>query len=235
MAKKPMLRDERLKIIYDEKRWRLLNQLRAEAIELMDALKSMHILSIAHGSIVRGDVSEKSDIDIFIPDVIPSFLVETALERAGISISERILVQATPTYSIKAYIGIDKRKSISFPLSKLRKTEREFYKFGGEATLEMLRQGVRVPGVDKRLMLIEPTDEGHIESSILGREGEVAKLLGISIETVLDRVRTLTRRDRIGRTGLFIERRLASNETFELVLKELAERNPAVRRRLRTV
>ena len=235
MARKPMLRDERLKIIYDEKRWRLLNQLRAEAIELMDALNSMHIFSIVHGSIARGDVTEKSDIDIFIPDVIPSFLVETALERAGISISERILVQATPTYSIKAYIGIDERRSVSFPLSKLRKTEREFYKFGGEATLEMLRRGVRVPGVDKRLMLIEPTEDGHIESSILGREGEVAKLLGISIETVLDRVRTLTRRDRIGRTGLFIERRLASNETFELVLKELAERNPAVRRRLRTV
>ena len=235
MAKKPMLRDERLKVIYDEKRWRLLNQLRAEAIELMDALNSMHIFSIAHGSIARGDVTEKSDIDIFIPDLIPSFLVETALERAGIHISERILVQATPTYSIKAYIGIDERKSISFPLSKLRKTEREFYRFGGEATLEMLRRGVRVPGVDKRLMLIEPTEDGHIESSILGREGEVAKLLGISIETVLDRVRTLTRRDRIGRTGLFIERRLASNETFESVLKELAERNPAVRRRLRTV
>ncbi|MCD6538436.1 nucleotidyltransferase domain-containing protein [Candidatus Bathyarchaeota archaeon] len=230
-----MLRDERLKIIYDEKRWRLLNQLRAEAIELMDALNSMHIFSIVHGSIARGDVTEKSDIDIFIPDVIPSFLVETALERAGISISERILVQATPTYSIKAYIGIDERRSVSFPLSKLRKTEREFYKFGGEATLEMLRRGVRVPGVDKRLMIIEPTEDGHIESSILGREGEVAKLLGISIETVLDRVRTLTRRDKIGRTGLFIERRLASNETFELVLKELAERNPAVRRRLRTV
>jgi len=235
LARKPMLRDERLKIIYDEKRWRLLNQLRAEAIELMDALNSMHIFSIVHGSIARGDVTEKSDIDIFIPDVIPSFLVETALERAGISISERILVQATPTYSIKAYIGIDERRSVSFPLSKLRKTEREFYKFGGEATLEMLRRGVRVPGVDKRLMLIEPTEDGHIESSILGREGEVAKLLGISIETVLDRVRTLTRRDKIGRTGLFIERRLASNETFELVLKELAERNPAVRRRLRTV
>ena len=235
MAKKPMLRDERLKVIYDEKRWRLLNQLRAEAIELMDALNSMHIFSIAHGSIARGDVTEKSDIDIFIPDLIPSFLVETALEKAGIHISERILVQATPTYSIKAYIGIDERKSISFPLSKLRKTEREFYRFGGEATLEMLRRGVRVPGVDKRLMLIEPTEDGHIESSILGREGEVAKLLGISIETVLDRVRTLTRRDRIGRTGLFIERRLASNETFESVLKELAERNPAVRRRLRTV
>jgi len=230
-----MLRDERLKIIYDEKRWRLLNQLRAEAIELMDALNSMHIFSVVHGSIARGDVTEKSDIDIFIPDVIPSFLVETALERAGIPISERILVQATPTYSIKAYIGIDERKSISFPLSKLRKTEREFYKFGGEVTLEMLRRGVRVPGVDKRLMLIEPTEDGHIESSILGREGEVAKLLGISIETVLDRVRTLTRRDRIGRTGLFIERRLTSNETFESVLKELAERNPAVRRRLRTI
>ena len=43
-------------------------------------------------------------------------------------------------------------------------------------------------GVDKRLMLIEPTEKGHVESSIIGKEEYVAKLLGISAETVLDRV-----------------------------------------------
>ncbi len=235
MAKKPLLRAERLEVEYDEKHWRLLHQLRAEAIKIMSALNNLGIFSIAHGSIARGDVSERSDIDIFIPDVVSSFIVETALERAGIPISKRVLIQATPTYSIKAYIEIDEQRSVSFPLSKLRKTEREFYKFGGEATLEMLKREIRTPGVDKRLMLIEPTAEGHIESSIIGRENETAKLLGVSVETVLDRVHALRRRDKIGRTGLFIERELLSDETFESVLKELAERKPAVRRRLRTV
>ena len=235
MAKKPVLRNESLEIIYDDNHWKLLKRLRTEAIKLMIILNRLSIFSIVHGSIARGDVSEESDIDIFIPNVVSSFLVETALERAGVSISRRLLIQATPTYSIKAYIEIDEKRSISFPLSKLRKTEREFYKFGGEATLEMLRKNIRVPGVDKRLMLIEPTPEGHVESSIVGREGEVAKLLGISTKTVLDRVRVLKRRDEIGRTGLFIERELSPHETFESVLKKLSERNPAVRRRLRTV
>ena len=235
MAKKPVLRNESLEIIYDDNHWKLLKRLRAEAIKLMSILNRLSIFSIVHGSIARGDVSEESDIDIFIPDVVSSFLVETALERAGVPISRRLLIQATPTYSIKAYIEIDEGRSISFPLSKLRKTEREFYKFGGEATLEMLKQEIRTPGVDKRLMLIEPTAKGHIESSIIGRENEAAKLLGVSVETVLDRVRVLTRRDKIGRTGLFIEKELLPEETFESALKELAEKNPAVRRRLRTV
>jgi len=235
LAKKPVLRNESLEIIYDDNHWKLLKRLRTEAIKLMSILNRLSIFSIVHGSIARGDVSEESDIDIFIPDVVSSFLVETALERARVPISRRLLIQATPTYSIKAYIEIDEKRSISFPLSKLRKTEREFYKFGGEATLEMLRKNVRVPGVDKRLMLIEPTPEGHVESSIVGREGEVAKLLGISTKTVLDRVRVLKRRDEVGRTGLFIERELSPHETFESVLKKLSERNPAVRRRLRTV
>jgi len=57
----------------------------------------------------------------------------------------------------------------------------------------------------------------------------------ISVETVLDRVRVLTRRDKIGRTGLFIERELLPDETFESVLKKLADKKPEVRRRLRTV
>jgi len=235
LAKKPILRDERLEVIYDDDHWRLLKQLRSEAIRLMSILNIFGIFSIVHGSIARGDISEKSDIDIFIPNTVSSFLIETALERSDVLISRRLLIQATPTYSIKAYIEIDERKSISFPLSKLRKTERDFYKFGGEATLEMLRENVRVLGVDKRLMLIEPTPKGHIESSIIGRESEVAKLLGISVKTVLDRVRVLKRRDEIGRTGLFIERELSPQETFESVLKELSERNPAVRRRIRTV
>jgi predicted nucleotidyltransferase len=67
----------------------------------------------------------------------------------------------------------------------------------------------------------------------MGREEYVAKLLGISAETVLDRVHALTRRDTVGRTGVFVKRELAPEETFEGSLKRLVEANPAVRRRQR--
>jgi hypothetical protein len=90
-----------------------------------------------------------------------------------------------------------------------------------------------MPGVDKRLMLIEPTQKGHVESSIIGQEAHVAKLLGISAETVLDRVHALLKRDEVGRTGVFIKRELVENETFEMMLKKLAEGKPAVRRRIK--
>jgi len=97
----------------------------------------------------------------------------------------------------------------------------------------MLKSDLRVAGVDKRLMLIEPTLMGHVESTIVGHEEIVAHLLGISLETVLDRVHALVRRNEVGRTGVFIERELSPDETFEMVLKKLADQNPAVRRRLK--
>jgi predicted nucleotidyltransferase len=87
--------------------------------------------------------------------------------------------------------------------------------------------------VDKRLMLIEPTSDGHVESTVVGREEAVSHLLGVSLNTVLDRVHALIRRDEVGRTGVFIERNLSPDETFEMVLKRLADQNPAVRRRLK--
>jgi len=220
-------------VVYNEKRWRLLQELRRKAEKIMEALESFNLRCIAHGSIARGDVTEKSDVDIFIPSPSSSFMVETALEQNGIPINRRIIVQATPSYAIKAYIEIEENVSVSFPLVKLRPLEREFYKFGGEISLEELKRNIRVPGVDKRLMLIEPTADGHIESSIIGKEEYAARLLGISVDIVWDRVKALTRRDEIGRTSVFLERELLPEETFELVLKRLADKNPAVRRRMK--
>jgi len=235
MAKKPEKRFEYREVIYDAERWILLEEYRHKSERIMEALEISHLESVVHGSIARGDVNRKSDIDVFIHSQPSSFLVETALEKAGTSINRRLIVQATPTYAMKAYIEIDETTSVSFPLMKMRKVEREFYRFGGEVTLENLREGLRVCGVDKRLMLIEPTKKGHMETTIIGREEQVAKLLGISVETVLDRVHALLRRDEVGRTGVFIEKELSSSETFEMALKRLADQNPAVRRRLKTV
>jgi hypothetical protein len=233
MAKKPVRRPEHREVTYDEQHWKLLKELRGKAVEIMKCLQKHNIASIVHGSIARGDVSTKSDIDVFVSNPPSSFLIENALEDCGFLISQRLVVQATPSYAMKGYIEIDNQRCVSFPLMRLRSVERDFYKFGGEANLVMLENDLRVKGVDKRLMLIEPTPKGHLESSIVGREQTVANLLGVSIETVLDRVHALLRRDKVGRTGVFIQKQLVADETFEMVLKQLADQNPAVRRRLK--
>jgi predicted nucleotidyltransferase len=233
MAKKPMKRAERVEVVYNEKHWKMLRELRSKTIQIMEVLDHSHIPSIVHGSIARGDISEKSDIDVFLPDPPSSFAIETALERAHIPANRRIVVQATPFYAVKGYIELDEQRCVSFPLVKLRHVERDFYRFSGETSLPTLKKNTRVSGVDKRLMLIEPTLRGHTESSVVGREETVAHLLGVSLNTLLDRVHALFRRDEVGRTGVFIERELSPDETFEMVLKKLADQNPAVRRRLK--
>lgn len=231
LAKKPMKHAETVEVVYGEERWKILQQLRERAVQILEPLEEQHLRCVVHGSVARGDVSEKSDIDVFLPDPPSSFVVETVLERSGFSAVYRLVVQATPIYALKAHIGLDERTSLSFPLVKMRPVEKDFYRFGGEATLAALKEGKRVSGVDKRLMLIEPTTEGHIETAIIGQEEETARLLGVSLNTVLDRVHALLRRDEIGRTGVFIEKQLQPNETFEQATKKLADQNPAVRRR----
>jgi len=233
MAKKPVKRADKAEVLYSEKHWKLLQRLREEAVEIMEALEKTGLNCVTHGSIARGDVSVKSDIDVFIPNPSGSFLIESAVERAGLTVNQRILVQATPVYAAKGYIELDPQRVVSFPLMKMRPLERDFYRFGGEATLQALKDKKRTVGVDKRLMLIEPTEQGHVESSIIGRENAVAKLLSVSTETVLDRVHALLRRDKVGRTGVFIKRELTPDETFEMVLQRLVDENPAVRRRLK--
>ncbi|MCW4022657.1 MAG: nucleotidyltransferase domain-containing protein [archaeon] len=233
MSKKPVTRPDQKEVIYSSGRWKTLEQLRKRSLEIMKKLESSHLLSTVHGSIARGDVTQTSDIDIFISNQISSFAVETALERSGFQVLERKIIQATPLYALKGYIELDNQTSISFPLVKMRQVEKEFYRFGGEATVSVLEKNKRVLGVDKRLMLIEPTTEGHIETTIINKEKEVAKLLAIAPSTVLDRKRALLRRDKVGRTGVYIEKDLNPEETFEQGMKKLADNNPAVRRRIK--
>ena len=233
MATKPKKHAEYRELSYSSARWALFVKLREKAKLVMTALEDFRLHTLVHGSIARGDVNKSSDIDIFVAEPQSSFLLETALERSGVPVNARLLIQATPNYAMKAYIEVDAGVSVSFPLMRMRRAEREFYKFGGEVNLKQLKAGTRVGGVDKRLMLIEPTTKGHAESSVIGREEVVAKHLGISAETVLDRVHTLLKRDEVGRTGVFIKRELAPDETFELALKKLADEKPAVRRRMK--
>jgi len=202
LATKPTRRVDYKEVIYSSARWKLLEESREKATRIMTALESFRLRTLVYGSIARGDVNKNSDIDVFIAEPPSSFLVETALERTQLPVDTRLLVQATPNYAMKAYIEIDAKTSVSFPLMRMRRVEREFYKFGGEININQLKAGV-------------------------------AKRLGVSAETVLDRVHALLKRDEVGRTGVFIKKQLASNETFEMALKKLADKNPAVRRRIK--
>jgi predicted nucleotidyltransferase len=222
-----------VEVIYSEEHWDLLDDFREQAAQLMQPLHEHHIQCAVYGSIARGDVKETSDIDVFISGASSPTLIQTIIENSGIRITHREIIQATPRYAAKGYMYVDEKKGYSFPLVPLETNEEEFYRFAGSLELTELSKGVRVPGVDKRLMLIEPTEEGHIESSIVGFEGSVAKNLGVNLRIVQERVRTLKRRNKVGRTGVYLKRELSSDEGFSDVFRELALKRPALRRRMR--
>jgi predicted nucleotidyltransferase len=224
-----------LPVIYNAAHWRLLKSIRERTISIFGVLATWGNSALVHGSVARGDVDEKSDIDILIRTGVSTQLVEAQLASSGISPYSREITQATPKHSPKAHIYLDPERtgSITIPLSEFRRLEFEFYKFGGTANIEDLKRGIRRPGCTKRLTLIQPTDNGHIESSIVGRESEVARLLSVSSDIVRERIRVLTRRDTIGRTGIFLRLVVPEGASFEEVLKSEAESNPALRRTLR--
>ncbi len=192
---------------YDSNRWSLLRKLRLEAINLMKPLIKRGFKPYVYGSLARGDVKKDSDIDIILLEPVNPVIIESIYMMDGFEICKKVIVQATPTYTPKLYIwfDIDGLKLVSMPLRSLKSREAEFYKFGGLVDYNGLISGCRVPGVDKRLILIKPTDYGHYGECIIGREGYVARLLGISEAIVKERVMILSRRDEFGRTGVFLE------------------------------
>lgn len=228
MARPVRVADAR-EIVYDEKQWKILDELRKRSLELMLPLEASGFSPIVHGSVARGDVDKNSDIDVVIPCVLPSFKLELVLQKAGLILTKREIVMATPWQLPKAHLYIEDNRSVTFPLVKPRQTELDFYWFGGAAGVDELRKKVRVAGVDKRLMLIEPTEKGHLESQVVGNESNVAKKLGVSLEIVRERVQVLTRRAEMGHTGIFIRRELAPEENFEEVFRELMRENPDMR------
>ncbi len=218
-------------IEYSKEHWDLLKAKRERAKEVMQALANFGIESIVYGSVARGDVNEKSDVDVFIPHMIPSYKVELALDN--FEILERRIVQATPNYAIKGEFVLSDNTTVSFPLVRMREREMDFYRFGGCIDYDGLLKDKRVAGVDKRLVLILPTAKGHREIPLSEiHPSGAAKILGVSIDIVLERIRVLTRRREVGRTGIFICESVPSHESLESALKNIASRNPAVRRRL---
>ena len=219
-------------VAYDEGRWRLLRELRSRALRIMEPLVRHGFRPIVYGSIARGDVKPGSDIDIFIPYPVASVILELHLSEQPL---RRVLVQATPSYIPKAYLIIDDATSVSFPLAKMRGEELEFYRLAGLLGYEELRKDARVPGMSKELRLIVPTPEGHVEIPVERNLEEAAKILGVNPTTLRNRVRILRRRREVGRTGVYREVEIPSDKTVEEVFQELVARDPALRRRLKTI
>lgn len=205
-----------------------LFKIREKTQIILDLLYKNQIYAFVHGSVARGDISETSDIDIHIPSLIPSFRLEILEE---LLIKDRRIIMGTPNSIIKGLLILKENISISFPLINPDERDVEFYKFSGLLTNEELKNNQRVIGVSKKLLLIEPDANGYWQSSILGNIAEVVNKLSISQRIVEERIRVLSRRDQIGRTGMLINYSLTSDENFEQACKALIDKNPIVRRR----
>lgn len=232
MAEKPRGYGDRVEVVYSTEHWSLFKSLRDKAKAVMEALQKSGVQPLIHGSVCRGDADHGSDVDIIVPYAVPSQKVELALIMHGLNIYSREITQATPSHSLKGhiYLNAEENLSVTLPLIPFRSLEIDFYRFGGLLDFDSLKKDRRVPGCTKRLTLIEPTSRGHFESPILGRDAEIAKILGVSVDIIRERVRVLTRRDEVGRTGIFLSVSLSKDESFEGTLKKIIDSNPAVRR-----
>jgi predicted nucleotidyltransferase len=232
VIEKPSRIPDLITVKYSRERWRLLTELRGKAAGVLEALRRFSFEGFIHGSIARGDVDRYSDVDVILLAPASSQSLELSLTLNGFRIYSRRITQATPGHTPKGHIYLDayEKISVTFPLMAFRPLEVEFYKFGGMADIKALSESLRVPGCTKRLTLIEPTIDGHLESNIIGREEEVAEKLDIHPEIVRERVRVLMRRDRIGRTGVFLKVDVRDDESFEGVFERLIKSNPALRR-----
>ncbi len=230
-----ILRNYNRIIKYKKSNWELLNNKRLQALKLLNIFVEEGFNPYIYGSLARGDVNIDSDIDIVFLQRISSFLIEHILFKKGYDNYFREIVMATPRDTIKLYIYLSELESITIPISPFDKKNLEFYSFGGKINQVQLKNKIRVPGIDKRLVLINPTNDGHEESSVIGNEHNVAKQINVDIETVIERRNVLLRREQYGRTGVFIKRSLKPDESTEDVLKILARKKTIIRNKMREI
>ena len=232
MTSLKILRAHNKVVEYTTQDWEILRKKRNRAKFLLKMFLKEGLNPFIIGSVARGDVHRDSDIDLVFPYVLSPFKVEYVLSVNGFENYFREIIIATPSDSLKMYIYLSELDSISFPLSKLDKKSQEFYNFGGKVSYEQLQQDIRLPGIDKRLVLIEPLENGHRESSIIGNEHIVAKKVNVSLDTVLEREKVLLKREKLGKTGVFIKKQIDIGESSEEVLKKLARNKRIVRKKL---
>ena len=222
-----------LSVVYDEKQWDLFHSKRDLVKNFATPLDAAGLQFFVYGSVARGDVNPLSDIDIIIMQKLSSFQIESILDQANIQILGKEIVQVTPGDAIKAHIYLPNETTLTFFLSDANEVSYEFYKFGGAINNTMLEKSTRTPGVTKRLTLIIPNEHGHREINLVGNETHAQQLLGVHPKIINVRKRVLFKRDKTGRTGVFLKKTLLIEQNFEEELKKIADSNPVVRRKIR--
>ncbi len=219
-------------LVYDDEHWITLRKKREIAKTYMKPLHDLNLSPKLYGSVARGDVHPKSDVDIIVEKPLRPFsLIDHALlERFSDPISREI-IQSTPKSTPKMYIKYPEDVTISYPLSQLAENESFFYRFGGVISLQELDE-VRVPGVNKELKLIYPTNKGHAATSIIGKESLAADILGIPLKVVMERIMVLTKRKVEGTTGLYLTYRLDLGESVEEAVQKLMRVKKGFRNRM---
>lgn len=230
---KPLKIKDKAIVKYSQEHWNLLKKKRSKATKLLQVFKRRGLVGYVNGSVARGDVHRDSDIDIVFLHPVPTFMVEDAIYAEKFHVSHKEIVQATPSSTPKAYIYLDEETCIHIPLGYFTPREEEFYRFGGIVSLKELLNDIRVPGVNKKLLVIIPVKEGHVEFSVIGVENYVADILEISVDTIYERVKMLLRRDEKGRTGVFIKKILPADANIEEEARKLARSCPSFRKRIR--
>lgn len=216
---------------YSEKDWALLENYRDKGERFLSVLSDFDLRGFIYGSVARGDVNENSDIDIIILDKSPSYKVELALKEGGFENFRKKLAIATPWHLPKVHYLIGEKAMVTIPLENPKEVERDFYKFGGLLNFKDLKERKRVSGVDKRLVLIEPIKKGHKENQVIGNEGKVSKKLDVCLEIVEERVEVLTRRNNVGKTGIFLEKEIPQERSPEEIWKKIKDKNPEISKR----
>jgi len=234
MKRTKILRDHFNTVVFSKNHLKLLQEKRERSKTLLGMFVKEGLNPFIYGSVARGDVHKDSDIDIVILQSIAPYQVEIILERNGCNNYFREIIMATPADTVKLYIYLNELESITIPLSKFDRKSKEFYDFGGKINLDQLYNNIRVPGIDKRLVLIQPNSDGYEESSIIGNEHLAAKQLNVSIDLINERKRVLLKREKFGKTGVFLKRQIEMNESTEDVIKKLAKRNSIARKKLIT-
>lgn len=217
-------------VIYSEDHWSLLQEKRAIAEEIMRYLLRNNITPYLFGSVARGDIHRDSDIEIIIFEHSLLTYVDIILAQKY-DIIEREIIQATPRAAIKVIFRLSDLVEIVVPAVPLTKIEHEFYRYGGLIEPpQAYNYRKRVPGVNKRLCMIIPTERGHMEWSIIGRESEVIRILGVSPELIEERKRVLMQRDARGRTGVYLSVKVDPDEDIYSILRRIRDRDPAIKR-----
>ncbi|MEM4082161.1 MAG: nucleotidyltransferase domain-containing protein [Saccharolobus sp.] len=214
-----------MEIEYSDEHWKILSDKRRLAINILQLLQKRGIEGYVYGSVARGDVNEGSDIDIIVFN--PNYILLDTLE-----VHHKYIIQATPNSVPKAYLSIDEDEKIviSFPLGKMRRNEMEFYYFGGLIDMKDIQENRRIVGVNKRLMIIIPTKNGHIELPLNGNEDYAAKLLKISLDTIIERKNLLTKRAEKGHTGIFLRYDLDGSESIYDAFNKIYKSNKYFKR-----